>query len=154
MSRAFVKESDQDPDSLPERAVSTHTNFVTARGLALLEQTIRALELERTSARVAADSAALARVGRDLRYFQKRRDSARLISPAAPPTVVRFGVQVWLELEDGTERAFRIVGEDEADPSQGLLSYVSPLASSMLGASVGATIQLGAAPATISRLEI
>jgi hypothetical protein len=51
MSRAFVKESDQDQDSLPERTVSAHANFVTARGLALLEQSIQALELERTTAR-------------------------------------------------------------------------------------------------------
>src|SRR5580698_8753833 len=93
MSRAFVKESDQEPDSLPERPVSAHANFVTARGLGLLEQTIRTLEIERTTARQAADNPALARIGRDLRYFQKRRDSARLITPAAAPTVVRFGVQ-------------------------------------------------------------
>jgi transcription elongation GreA/GreB family factor len=154
MSRAFVKESDQDPDALPERPVSAHANFVTARGLALLEQSIRALEAERTAARASADNGALARIGRDLRYFQRRRESARLITPAEAPAAVRFGVQVWLELEDGTEKAFRIVGEDEADPAQGLLSYVSPLASSMLGARVGAAIQLGSLPATISRLEL
>jgi transcription elongation GreA/GreB family factor len=154
MSRAFVKESDQEPDSLPERPVSAHANFVTARGLGLLEQTIRTLEIERTTARQAADNPALARIGRDLRYFQKRRDSARLITPAAAPTVVRFGVQVWLEFEDRTEKAFRIVGEDEADPAQGLLSYVSPLASALLGAQVGTAVQVGSAQATIARLEI
>jgi transcription elongation GreA/GreB family factor len=154
MSRAFVKESDQDPDALPERPVSAHANFVTARGLALLEQSIRALEAERTAARASADNGALARIGRDLRYFQRRRESARLITPAEAPVAVRFGVQVWLELADGTEKAYRIVGEDESDPAQGLLSYVSPLASAMLGARVGAAIQLGSMPATISRLEL
>lgn len=154
MSRAFVKESDQDQDSLPERTVSAHANFVTARGLALLEQSIQALELERTAARRATDNGALARIGRDLRYFQRRRESARLITPAPAPTVARFGVQVWLELEDGTEKAFRIVGEDEADPAQGLLSYVSPLASSLLGARVGTPVQIGSSQATISRLEV
>jgi len=154
MSRAFVKETDQDPDALPERAVSEHANFVTARGLALLEQSIHALETERTAARAAADNGALARIGRDLRYFQRRRDSARLVTPAPAPAAARFGVQVWLELADGTEKAFRIVGEDEADPNQGLLSYVSPLANSMLGARVGAAVQIGSAQATIARLEI
>jgi transcription elongation GreA/GreB family factor len=154
MSRAFVKESDQDPDALPERVVSAHANFVTARGLALLEHSIQALEAERTVARAATDNSALARIGRDLRYFQRRRESARLITPAAAPAAARFGVQVWLELEDGTEKAFRIVGEDEADPAQGLLSYVSPLASSMLGARVGAAVQIGSQQATITRLEI
>jgi transcription elongation GreA/GreB family factor len=153
MSRAFVKESDQESDPLPERTVSEHANFVTARGLALLEHSIHTLEAERTAARAAADNGALARIGRDLRYFQRRRDSARLITPAPEPTAARFGVQVWLELADGTEKAYRIVGEDEADPAQGLLSYVSPLARSLLGARVGATVQLGSKPATIARLE-
>ncbi len=37
MSRAFVKDSEQDIDPLPERAISEHPNLVTARGLALLE---------------------------------------------------------------------------------------------------------------------
>jgi len=51
MSRAFIKETDQDADALPERAISAHANFVTARGLALLDQSIHALEAERTAAR-------------------------------------------------------------------------------------------------------
>jgi len=154
MSRAFIKETDQDADALPERAISAHANFVTARGLALLDQSIHALEAERTAARAGADKAALARIGRDLRYFQRRRESARLVIPAAKPAAVRFGVQVWLELQDGGERSFRIVGEDEADPALGLLSYVSPLAGSMLGAGVGDTVQIGSSQAIISRLEI
>jgi hypothetical protein len=43
MSRAFVKESDQDSEVLPERAISPHPNLVTRRGLALLEARVRAL---------------------------------------------------------------------------------------------------------------
>jgi transcription elongation GreA/GreB family factor len=154
MSRAFVKESDQEPDALPERALSEHPNFVTARGLALLEQSIQALESERSAARSADDKGALARIGRDLRYYQRRRESARLITPAPDPTVIRFGVRVWLKLEDGSEKSYRIVGEDEADPGQGLLSYVSPLARALLGASVGAMVQIGATEATVLRLEV
>jgi transcription elongation GreA/GreB family factor len=154
MSRAFVKESDGESEPLPDRAISEHANFVTARGLALLDQAVQALELERSAARAADDKIALARIGRDLRYFQSRRESARLVTPAAEPTVARFGVQVWLELEDGSEKSYRIVGEDEADPARGLLSYVSPLAKSLLGAGVGASIHLGPIAATISRLQI
>lgn len=154
MSRAFVKESDGEPEPLPDRIVSEHPNFVTARGQALLEQSVQRLELERSAARSASDKGLLASVARDLRYFQLRRESARLITPQVEPSVVRFGVQVWLELDDGSERAFRIVGEDEADPPKGLLSYVSPLAKSMLGERVGATVLLGAHQAVISRLEV
>ncbi len=83
MSRAFVRESDQDPGELPERAVSPHPNLVTARGLAALEARVRELEDRRRAARTANDTAALAVIAGDLRYFQARRDSARLVSPLA-----------------------------------------------------------------------
>ena len=154
MSRAFVKESDQDTQSLPERALSTHPNLVTKRGLAQLEARVRELEAERSAARSAADQAALARVARDLRYFQARRDSAKEIAAPIDPEQARFGVQVRLRLADGGERSFRLVGEDEADPAAGLISYVSPLAQALLGRSVGDELPFAAQTAEIIALEI
>ena len=44
MSRAFVRESDQDTESLPERVISPHPNFVTSAGLRLIEEQIRELD--------------------------------------------------------------------------------------------------------------
>jgi transcription elongation GreA/GreB family factor len=152
MSRAFVKDTDQDTDSPPERAISEHPNLVTARGLALLEERVRELETERSAARTAADTAALARIARDLRYFQARRDSARPIGPLPHPVQVRFGVQAQLRLADGSERAFRLVGEDEADPAAGLISYVSPLAQLLMGKGVGDKLSFGAQAAEITVL--
>ena len=154
MSRAFVRESDQDTESLPERALSTHPNLVTKRGLAQLEARVRELEAERSAARSAADQAALARVARDLRYFQARRDSAKEIAAPIDPEQARFGVQVRLRLADGGERSFRLVGEDEADPAAGLISYVSPLAQALLGRSVGDELPFAAQTAEIIALEI
>ncbi len=153
MSRAFVKESDQDSDPLPERAISEHPNLVTARGLALLEARVRELEAERSTARAANDAPALARIARDLRYFQARRDSARPVTPHAHSEQVRFGVRVLLRLEDGAEREFRLVGEDEADPKAGLISYVSPLAQSLMGKEVGEHLPFGAQRAEIIALK-
>jgi transcription elongation GreA/GreB family factor len=153
VNRAFVKESDQDTETLPERAVSEHANFVTARGLALLEANVRDLEAQRTAARGQDDRAALARVARDLRYFTSRRDSARLIQPPAQPVVARFGVAVTVRLPDARELRYRIVGEDEADPREGLISYVSPIAKTLIGATVGATVEIGGQRAQITRLE-
>jgi transcription elongation GreA/GreB family factor len=153
MSRAFVKESDSDTESLPERALSPHPNLVTRRGLGLLVARVRELEAERLAARTAEDAATLARVARDLRYFQTRRDSARLVEPAAHPRQVRFGVRAQLRTADGSERAFRIVGEDEADPKAGLISYVSPLAIALMGGSVGDSVPFGAQAAEIVALE-
>ena len=153
MSRAFVKDSDQETELLPERAVSAHPNLVTARGLALIEARVRELEAERSLARAANDLPALARTARDLRYFQARRDSARQVTPPAHSQQVRFGVRALLRLADGAERAFRLVGEDEADPNAGLISYVSPLAVALMGKSVGEQLPFGAQTAEIIALE-
>ena len=153
MNRAFVKESDHDAESLPERAISPHPNLVTARGLALLEARVRELETERSAARAANDVAVLARIARDLRYFQARRDSARPISPAAHPDQVRFGVRALLKLPDGATQSFQLVGEDEADPKAGLISYVSPLATSLIGLGVGDELPFAGQVAKIVELK-
>ena len=153
MSRAFVKESDEDPGDLAERALSPHPNLVTARGLAALEARVRELEERRRTARAANDTAGLAVIARDLRYFHSRRESARLVPPPARPEAVRFGVRVQLERPDGTLLAYRIVGEDEADPAAGLISYVAPLAKTMLGLHVGDEVEVAGARAVIAGLE-
>lgn len=153
MSRAFIRESDQDAELLPERVISPHPNFVTPAGLRQIEERVRELESERQAARSDEDSAALARIERDLRYWTQRRSTARVIEPAPRPDAVRFGVNVTLELEDGSQREFRIVGEDEADPSQGRISWVSPLGEALMGKKRGDTVEFQARPAEIVRLE-
>ena len=45
--------------------------------------------------------------------------------------------------DDGREQIFKIVGEDEADPSQGTVSHVSPLAASLLGRKKGDVVRAG-----------
>ena len=138
MSRAFVKESDDAGEPLPELAISPHPNFVTPEGLRLVEARIEKLEAELKAARAADDKPLLARVRRDLRYWTKRRASARVVEPTAEPDVARFGVTVSLRFaDDGSEARFKIVGEDEADPARGLVSFVSPLAKALLGKKVG-----------------
>ena len=133
MSRAFVRESDEDPTALPERAVSPHPNFVTPLGLADIEARVRALETERQAARTGDDAALRARVERDLRYWSARRASARVVGPATVTKQVRFGMRVTLQLGGGARQAFRLVGEDEADAAQGLLSWMAPFAQALLG---------------------
>ena len=51
--------------------------------------------------------------------------------------MVRFGCTVTIERDDGRTQSFRIVGEDEADPAQGSVAYVSPLARALMGKAVG-----------------
>jgi transcription elongation GreA/GreB family factor len=153
MSRAFVRESDQETETLPERVISPHPNLVTPAGLRQIEAQIRELEGARSAARSDSDRSTLARIARDLRYWNQRRATARVTETAASPDAARFGVQVTLELEDGTRRKFRIVGEDEADPGHGLISWVSPLGKALLGARLGETIRFQNRDAEIVGLE-
>jgi transcription elongation GreA/GreB family factor len=138
MSRAFVKEHDgASGEELPELAVSTHRNLVTRDGLARIEETVARLEAELAEARAGEDTATVARAERDLRYWKQRKSTAEVVPPTRDSDRVRFGSRVTLGV-GGTERlSFRIVGEDEADPGLGLISYVSPVAQSLLGAAVG-----------------
>jgi transcription elongation GreA/GreB family factor len=154
MSRAFVKESDDAGEPLPELAISPHPNFVTAEGLRLVEARIEALEAELGSARAAGDKLTLARVNRDLRYWTQRRATARVVPPVRQPDSVRFGVIVSLRFtDDGSNGRFTIVGEDEADPARGLVSFVSPLAKALLGKRVGDEVRALERGAEIVALE-
>jgi len=159
MSRAFVRDTDGEPESLPERAVSPHPNFVTPRGLAQIETRLEELDTARAAARAASDRDQLARIDRDLRYWSARRASARLVEPGSSDssgsaaTVVRFGMQVTLRLAGGEIKVFRLVGEDEADAAQGLLSYVAPLAGALLGRQCGERVSFQGGEAEIERIE-
>jgi transcription elongation GreA/GreB family factor len=153
MSRAFVKEQDVDYLEQPERAVSEHPNDVTEAGLAQIEHALAAASETYAAAQASADRAALAAAGRDLRYWSARRATARVVPAQADHSEVRFGTSVTIVRDDGREQTFRIVGEDEADPAQGSISHVSPLARSMFGKRVGDVVQAGAGEAEIIRIR-
>jgi transcription elongation GreA/GreB family factor len=155
MSRAFIRESDQDAAStvLPERPISEHPNLVTPEGLRQIEAQVRVLDEQRVSARAADDAGELSRIARDLRYWTQRQATARLIEPLRSLQSIRFGARVTLCLASGTQRVFQIVGEDEADPARGLISWVSPLAESLLGKAVGDVVQFQGQEAEITALS-
>lgn len=142
MSVAFTKEQDYEATAadLPDRPISSHPNLVTAEGLAALDAALGEARVAFASAQAAGghdlDRSALARAARDLRYFASRRASAELIAPAGGDKVA-FGSTVTVERADGRTQTWRIVGEDEADPTKGSVSYVAPLARALLGKSVG-----------------
>jgi transcription elongation GreA/GreB family factor len=152
MSRAFVREPDVDPGALPDRPISPHPNFVTRRGLAAIETRVRELEAQRHAAREGDDTTVRASVERELRYWSARRASARLIEPVAADRV-RFGMRVTLRLPTGTTEAFRLVGEDEADAAQGLISWTAPVAQSLLGRKAGESVPFQGVAAEIVSIE-
>ena len=139
MSRAFTREEDSENAiaGIGERPTSPHRNLVTERGLAAIDQELAELRDELAKAERRADRERIAVVSRDLRYWTARRESAELSVPEPGSDLVRFGMGVTLEGDDGKKVHWKIVGEDEADPSKGSISHVSPMAVALFGKKVG-----------------
>jgi transcription elongation GreA/GreB family factor len=153
MSRAFVKEVEHEIDDLPDRSVSPHPNFVTAEGLAAIERTLGRFEAANKAAIAKNDRMAIAATQRELRYWNARRSSAQVVEQAADKSKVHFGAAVTVRRNDGRAQTFRIVGEDEADPARGTISYVSPLARAVLGGRVGDVVEVPGGDATITEIK-
>jgi hypothetical protein len=67
MSRAFIKETDETVENLPDRPISSHPNMVTPKGFELIESALSRLRQEHALAQSVNDRAAMARIARDLR---------------------------------------------------------------------------------------
>ena len=150
MSRAFVKEEVTEAfEDLPERPISDHPNYVTAEGLVQIDAEVSRLSAEHAKANAGGDRLAIARIGRDLRYWTARRTTAQLVQPPDDCDLVRFGCIVVIARDDGRTQTFQIVGEDEANPAHGSLSHASPLARALLGKKVGDVVSAGRGEAEI-----
>lgn len=144
MSRAFVKEDGPERADLPDLPVSPHPNFVTPRGLSDLRARLAARQAELAAAKARADRTDRgpeAAAERDLRYLEARLASAIPVDPPATPAEVAFATQVRVAEEDGAERSFAIVGEDEADAAAGRIAPQAPLARALIGARVGDVVR-------------
>ena len=135
MSRAFVKETAESA-APPERMVEDGPNLVTPEGLSQIEGHVARIE-----AALASETNPLLRetLARDLRYWVHQRATAEVVSRAAGDDIA-FGSRVVISRK-GREQRFRIVGVDEADPAQGLISFRSPLAAALIGARAGDVIE-------------
>ena len=150
MSVAFRRESDDEHlEPKFEIPIPTGPNLVTARGLAMIGQRVRDLEL--TIADL-TDDAALTAAKRDLRYWQTRQVTAELV-PAPSGDKVEFGTSVSF-LMGGKSRDLALVGDDEADPAGGLIAFSAPLARALMGAEVGELLPFGGKDDAIELLAI
>jgi transcription elongation GreA/GreB family factor len=151
MSRAFVKEDDAGggTDALPERPISPHPNIVTPEGLVAIERQRAELAERHAAASRTGDRAAQAAIARELRYWNARRASARVVKAPDAPSEVAFGTAVTIERDDGRKQTWRIVGEDQADPAQGTLSYLSPVARALIRKRVGDVVRAGNSDARV-----
>lgn len=156
MSRAFTREDDNENAlaGIGERPVSPHRNLVTERGLALIEAEMAELREHLARAEAAGDRERIAVASRDLRYWTARRETAEVSVPEPGSDVVRFGMTVTLEGDDGRPHRWRIVGEDEAEPSAGSISHVSPMAAALFGKTVGDVVTVNGREWEITALSV
>jgi transcription elongation factor GreB len=176
VSKAFTKEPDEPndeendpPPPLPPNA----KNYMTPAGYATLQAESRQLQrVERPKVVEVVSWAAgngdrsengdyiygkkrLREIDRRLRYLKKQMDSAEVVDPAKQQGLTRvfFGATVTYADEQGAEHTYQIVGIDEADLTAGKISFLSPLARTLMKAQEGDTVELRS-PGGVEKLDI
>ena len=150
MSVAFRREGDDEHmEPKFELPIPAGPNLVTARGLAQIGAKL--LELEAQLAGLSQEDE-IKPLRRQWRYWSTRQATAQLI--AAPDgTSAGFGCTVSLRL-NGQPRSITIVGDDEADPAAGLLSFSAPLCRAIMGAETGEMLDFAGLANAIEIVEI
>ena len=178
MNKAFTKESDQDEDDeldAPALPVGTH-NYMTRRGFAQLKAELdQLLRVERPEVVQVVSWAAsngdrsengdyiygkrrLREIDRRIRFLIKRLETASVVDPSEQQNLeqVFFGATVRVSDATGEEAEYQIVGVDEANASNGRISWISPMATALLKAREGDTVKVPtpAGPRELDVLEI
>lgn len=177
MNKAFTKESDaadddDDGPSLPALPAGTR-NYLTPAGYARLRaEFMELLDDERPKVVEIVSWAAkngdrsengdylygkkrLREIDRRLRFLTKRLDIAEVADPSAHhgSEQIFFGATVTYANAKGEEKTITIKGIDESDSLAGEVSWISPIARTLLKARVGDELQL-VTPAGIERIEV
>ncbi|WP_022682405.1 GreA/GreB family elongation factor [Sphingobium bisphenolivorans] len=150
MSVAFRRESDEEHlEPTFEIPIPPGPNWVTARGLRLTREKVEALEAVDAEA-MAEDEAK--KLKRELRYWRTRLATAQ-VQPVPDGDAVAFGSRVTYRL-NGKEKRIAIVGDDEADPTEGHIAFTAPLARAMMDAEEGETVDFGGKAEAITIVAI
>jgi transcription elongation GreA/GreB family factor len=123
--------------------------LVTEAGLADIKATLGRFEAAHRAATDKGERDAVAAASREIRYWGARLASAEVVKLPADKSKACFGMIVAPRRDDGREQSFKIVGEDEADPSRGTISYVSPLAQAVLSHGPGEAVVIAGREALI-----
>jgi transcription elongation factor GreB len=176
MSKAFVRENDDDAADLPDDAPAIPkgvANYITPAGYRRLQDELRRLVGEERPRTVEIVSWAagngdrsengdyiygkkkLREIDRRIRFLTKRLECAEIVDPARQTRrdQVFFGATVTYAASDGAERIVTIVGIDEIDPERGRVSWISPVARALLKAHEGEIVELRT-PSGIESIEI
>lgn len=177
MNKAFTKESDgadddDDGPSLPALPTGTR-NYMTPAGYARLRaEFMQLIDVERPKMVETVSWAAkngdrsengdylygkkrLREIDRRLRFLTKRLDIAEVVDPSAHfgSEQIFFGATVTYANAKGDERTVTIKGIDESDSLAGEVSWISPVARTLLKARVGDELQL-VTPVGVERIEV
>ncbi len=175
MSKAFTRESDQDDDEMePSAQLPVGVkNYITPNGYRKLKEELEHLwkverpELVKTITWAASNGdrsengdyiygkKRLREIDRRVRFLRKRMEQAEVVDPAQRGECdqVFFGATVTVCDSEGCENTYSIVGVDEADVGSGLISWVSPLARTLLKMREGEVATLRT-PVGVQELEI
>jgi len=175
MSKAFTRETDGDDDediglpALPSGA----RNYITPAGYARLRsELLDLIDNERPKVVEVVHWAAsngdrsengdylygkkrLREIDRRIRFLTKRLEIAEVADPALHHghDQVFFGATVTYAEADGAERTVTIKGIDEADSLRGEVSWISPIARTLLKSRVGDELKL-VTPAGVVDIEV
>ena len=173
MSKAFIKESEDDELDATPKLPQGVKNYITPAGYQRLKEEFDHLwkaerpELVKTITWAASNGdrsengdyiygkRRLREIDRRLRFLSKRLDNAEVVDPAQRGDCdqVFFGATVTVSNAQGEQHTYCIVGMDEADPGRGLISWVSPLAKALLKAREGDSVRLNT-PGGMEELEV
>lgn len=145
MSRGFVKEDDQEEIPIvPQRAYLPEgvTNFVTPVGMDQLLVEKQMLINEKDNLVNAGENEKrieLNYINEKLQLLNYRIAEARIVNlKEQPQNEIRFGALITLKTEaTGNIQTFQITGVDEADISKGKISFISPLAKTLINKKIG-----------------
>lgn len=79
-----------------------------------------------------------------IRELEIKVGGAEVIDPPRDGERITFGSTVLLRGGDGKEVRYQIVGSDEAEPTTGRISILSPLARTLIGKEVGDEVRVQA----------
>ncbi|HWL28579.1 MAG TPA: transcription elongation factor GreB [Burkholderiaceae bacterium] len=177
MNKAFVKESedDDDDDLAPEslKLPAGTKNYITTDGYRRMREELAHLMTEERPAVVQVVSWAasngdrsengdylygkkrLREIDRRMRFLTKRLEIAEVVDPSQQPNKdqIFFGATVVYSDKAGEEFRVTIVGVDEAEPLQGKISWISPVARALIKAREGDTVTLRT-PAGLDELDV
>jgi transcription elongation factor GreB len=150
MSRGFVKEDDQEEiPMVPQRAYLPEgiTNFVTQVGMNQLLAEKQMLINEKDDLSSASENEkriVLNYINEKIQLLNNRIAEARIVNlKEQPQNEIRFGAVVTLKTEASDNiQTFQIVGVDEADISKGKISFISPVAKSIVNKKIGDKVVL------------